>query len=198
MPWGTFSVSDSVSGQSFECMIDRDTTDVYVMPAGALYWYGNEITTVHVTTDNYNGNGTYISEKKTNYIYIYGLNYHARGIVYVEIPDNNSLHKLNVVMEAEANAGGTSDISRCFWSCFMVNTSSYIGVEHTRVGNKLPDPLSREFNTNSKVTLSKQMCTATLTDDQIIANAFYMEAGCTSRGSSSSYATTNMYAVWLE
>ena len=41
MPWGTFSISDSVSGQSFECTICRDTTDVYVMPKGALYWYGN-------------------------------------------------------------------------------------------------------------------------------------------------------------
>ena len=44
MPWGTFSISDSVSGQSFECTIDRDTTDVYVMPEHALYWYGNECT----------------------------------------------------------------------------------------------------------------------------------------------------------
>lgn len=46
MPWGTFNISDSVSGQSFECTIDRDTSDVYIMPEGALYWYGNECTDV--------------------------------------------------------------------------------------------------------------------------------------------------------
>lgn len=44
MPWGTFSIYDSVSGQSFECTIKRDTSDVYVMPSGVLYWYGNECT----------------------------------------------------------------------------------------------------------------------------------------------------------
>ena len=44
MPWGTFSISDSVSGQSFACTIGRDTTNVYVMPEGALYWYGNMCT----------------------------------------------------------------------------------------------------------------------------------------------------------
>lgn len=42
IPWGTFTFSDSVSGQSFERTIDKNTTDLYVMPEGALYWYGNE------------------------------------------------------------------------------------------------------------------------------------------------------------
>lgn len=40
LPIGTFTFSGSVSGQSFERTVAKDTTDVYVMPEGALYWYG--------------------------------------------------------------------------------------------------------------------------------------------------------------
>lgn len=76
MPWGIFSISDSVSGQSFECTIGRDTTKIYVMPEGALYWYGNECTWITSgwstprTRLNING-GTYIGKlgvKNTNYL----------------------------------------------------------------------------------------------------------------------------------
>ena len=42
IPWGTFTFSDSVSSQSYERTIDKNTTDLYVMPEGSLYWYGNE------------------------------------------------------------------------------------------------------------------------------------------------------------
>ena len=42
IPWGTFTFSDSVSGQSYERTIDKNTTDLYIMPEGALYWYGNQ------------------------------------------------------------------------------------------------------------------------------------------------------------
>lgn len=56
MPWGTFSISDSVSGQSFERTITKETTDVYAMPESALYWYGNECIwiTGGIDCDNYN------------------------------------------------------------------------------------------------------------------------------------------------
>lgn len=75
IPWGTFTFSDSVSGQSFERTIDRNTTDLYVMPEGALYWYGNECTEVTGGfTDEYyyksagvSGNGGFV--KNTNCLY---------------------------------------------------------------------------------------------------------------------------------
>ena len=50
MPWGTISISDSVSGQSFERTIDRETTDVYVMPEGTLYWYGYNTNLIEFNT----------------------------------------------------------------------------------------------------------------------------------------------------
>ena len=75
IPWGTFTFSDSVSGQSFKRTIDRDTTDLYVMPEGAIYWYGNECTWITggwsiflAKSQTANSFGTVT--KKTNYFYI--------------------------------------------------------------------------------------------------------------------------------
>lgn len=42
VPIDTITLTGSISGQSFERTITSDTTEVYVMPEGALYWYGNE------------------------------------------------------------------------------------------------------------------------------------------------------------
>ena len=42
VPIDTITLTGSVSGQSFTRTITSSTTKVYVMPEGALYWYGNE------------------------------------------------------------------------------------------------------------------------------------------------------------
>lgn len=42
LPLGTITLKGSVSGQSFTRTVTSSTTNVYVMPEGALYWYGNE------------------------------------------------------------------------------------------------------------------------------------------------------------
>ena len=44
LPLGELTLTGSVSGQSFTRTVTTDTADVYVMPEGALYWYGNECT----------------------------------------------------------------------------------------------------------------------------------------------------------
>lgn len=41
IPSGTHTFVGSISGESFTRTITSDDTDVYVMPDGALYWYGN-------------------------------------------------------------------------------------------------------------------------------------------------------------
>ena len=41
---GTYTFTGNVSGQSFTRTVTNSTTKVYVMPEGALYWYGNECT----------------------------------------------------------------------------------------------------------------------------------------------------------
>lgn len=46
VPYGTHTYKGSVSGNSFTRTVTKDTTVVYVMPDGALYWYGNECTDV--------------------------------------------------------------------------------------------------------------------------------------------------------
>ena len=72
LPLGELTLHGSVSDQSFTHTITKDTTDVYVMPEGALYWYGNECT--HVT-GGWSGfrNGTTSSDdviaKNTNSLY---------------------------------------------------------------------------------------------------------------------------------
>lgn len=42
LPLGELTLHGSVSEQSFTRIITKDTTDVYVMPEGSLYWCGNE------------------------------------------------------------------------------------------------------------------------------------------------------------
>ena len=41
MPLGELTLTGSISEQSFTRTVASDTTDVYVMPEGSLYWYGN-------------------------------------------------------------------------------------------------------------------------------------------------------------
>ena len=43
LPLGELTLHGCVSGQSFTRTVTKDTTDVYVMPEGSLYWYGNQI-----------------------------------------------------------------------------------------------------------------------------------------------------------
>lgn len=43
VPYGTHTYKGSVSGQSFSREVTKDTTEVKVMPEGALYWYGNDV-----------------------------------------------------------------------------------------------------------------------------------------------------------
>ena len=57
IPNGTYTFTGSVSGQSFTRTITSDTTDVWAMPEGALYWYGNyiipfETTAYHMDNQN--------------------------------------------------------------------------------------------------------------------------------------------------
>ena len=68
-----------MSEQSFDQTVAKDTTDVYAMPSGALYWYGNECGISGYTVDvphrddnttPFNGGGCYLT-KNTNNLYIY-------------------------------------------------------------------------------------------------------------------------------
>lgn len=42
VPIDTITLTGSVSRKSFERTVTNETTKVYAMPEGALYWYGNE------------------------------------------------------------------------------------------------------------------------------------------------------------
>lgn len=70
LPIGTFTFSGAISGQSFTRTVSKDTTEVYAMPEGALYWYGNECTDVtggfSVSYPNPEWQGSY--SKNTNNI----------------------------------------------------------------------------------------------------------------------------------
>lgn len=50
LPLGQLTLHGSVSGNSFTRTVTKETTDVKVMPDGALYWYGNECIDI---TDGY-------------------------------------------------------------------------------------------------------------------------------------------------
>ena len=64
---GTYTFTGSVSKQSFSQTVTSDTTKVYVMPEGALYWYGNECTWVTGGwTRSYSENGPCFGLEKTS------------------------------------------------------------------------------------------------------------------------------------
>ena len=46
VPIDTITLTGSVSGQSFTRTVTSGTTDVYVMPEGSIYWYGNECVSI--------------------------------------------------------------------------------------------------------------------------------------------------------
>lgn len=60
IPIDTITLTGSVSGQSFTRTVTQDTTEVYVMPEGALYWYGNKC------KDNIGGIGGFVELGYTN------------------------------------------------------------------------------------------------------------------------------------
>lgn len=68
MPYGTFTISCSTSGYSFEKTISKETNELYVMPDGkVLYWYGCLITegNKHVVNKGYvkiNSDGSAIAQ----------------------------------------------------------------------------------------------------------------------------------------
>ena len=100
MPWGTFSISDSVSGQSYERTIDRNTTDVYVMPEGALYWYGNVFDSEFFMKYGtmYNANYNNYLNISTNYFKLSSLNGNGSDI-FVGLAKNlssNSSKKMKI------------------------------------------------------------------------------------------------------
>lgn len=53
---GTYTFTGSVSGKSFSRTVTSSTTNVYVMPEGALYWYG--VYVVNFVVDKYKVEGT--------------------------------------------------------------------------------------------------------------------------------------------
>ncbi len=75
---GSYIFTGSVSGYSRTVSINKSTTDVYVMPEGALYWYGNECSDITGgwSADGYNlnsssyPNGLITPTKNTNNFYL--------------------------------------------------------------------------------------------------------------------------------
>lgn len=85
VPVDTITLTGSVSGQSFERTVTSETTEVYAMPEGSLYWYGNSKTIVTLY-----GSPTI----KTNEIYLYASNNSRTGVIIEDLvsPIYNSLH----------------------------------------------------------------------------------------------------------
>ena len=85
IPNGTYTFTGSVSGESFTRTVASDTKDVYVMPEGALYWYGS--------TTRMCGNivaSTYGLSNVNNYHYIAPiLAYNTNSLTITYKPDQS-------------------------------------------------------------------------------------------------------------
>ena len=109
VPIDTIILTGSVSNQSFTRTVTIDTIDVYVMPEGTLYWYGNECTWItggwSTPRKRLNDNGhTYtgkIGVKNTNYLSnihdLPGSNKYNDGFETVNSVDCSGYSKLNTI-----------------------------------------------------------------------------------------------------
>lgn len=85
---GTYTFTGGVSGQSFSRTITSDTTNVYAMPEGALYWYGNECTWItggyktHVPNSSDALNTVKDVVVNTNNVFINGYYDSSQKIIY--------------------------------------------------------------------------------------------------------------------
>ena len=66
LPLGELTLTGSISGQSFTRTVTKDTTDVYVMPEGALYWYWNYVKQMDIANSIWSNNGNYYNMPITN------------------------------------------------------------------------------------------------------------------------------------
>lgn len=95
IPWGTFTFSDSVSGKSYERTVDKDTTDLYVMPEGALYWYGNMNT--EFVSNNYNTITAKINELQMIHASRNSTEWDSIGSYTKDIIPKNGALKLHII-----------------------------------------------------------------------------------------------------
>lgn len=95
LPLGTIILKGSVSGQSFTRTVTNSTTKVYVMPEGALYWYGNECTDVTGGFgETYNFNNKNICTKEINRIKVLGYGDSSSG-AYEHLSTANKINISN-------------------------------------------------------------------------------------------------------
>lgn len=93
--------------------ITSNTTEVYIMPDGAIYWYGNEIVEMQAYPYRYGGYGTAVTptvQKNTNNTSIYHYTANGRGIysTKTKCPSGYTSAKI-IVLSAQSTAnGGTS------------------------------------------------------------------------------------------
>lgn len=205
MPWGTFSISDSVSGQSFECTIGRDTTDVYVMPKHALYWYGwkkcdfilEKFDLRPAYTDAISlGTITY----NTNNVFLNG-NSDGRTRYYFEVNNITDYSKAFFVAHGcEANTesyGGCiiAGVTNQWYQTTSGNNREEAKYYFVNLGET---PNSRGYGSCIPKTQGSVSITSDMTDRNVVG--FYLIVNGDSKGFSSTtyYVKCYVDAIWLE
>ncbi|MBO5155257.1 MAG: hypothetical protein J6C00_13035 [Eubacterium sp.] len=135
LPYGTYTLIGSVSGWTEEQTVDKDTTKFRAMPAGSLYWFGNECTGVTggwewlqsgYTRGNavFSQNGTYnVFTKYTNYFKITSWYVYSTLISPVNKIDFSKYSKIYAYSQGLSEAPGDGPNIR---ACNDTDLDNYI------------------------------------------------------------------------
>lgn len=166
---GSYTFTGSVSGYSCTVSINESTTDVYVMPEGALYWYGNECSDV---IGGWNTQGKYSDYTSS-----------ASGTV-----TKNSDH-IKITVQSNVWAVCTDNV---------VNLSGYSSLhcifENTTGGNisiSLSETKLKEFGEIGRIVFEGSSAIKELVFNFNSSSSAYVTVG-------GYISTIKTYAVWLE
>ena len=193
VPIDTITLTGSISGQSFTRTVTSSTTDVYVMPEGSLYWYGNDrfsiianLTPKSATLWNNWGAATPSYNINTNYFIIEVATAGRGGSLVYETKINRSGYtKLKAIAKLE-NKTSDSAIRIKALNTFTLSglyNTTYNDVVNSNTDLQFADAIYSEGNDGKQY------------DDVSSVNNFYLAIGLSSANLNDK---ANIAAIWLE
>lgn len=205
MPIDIVTLTGSISGRSFKKTITSDTTEIYVMPEGAVYWYGNECVNITGGWENtpcsikYSDTNIYTAinftayENNANYKYLKhtgaGSSSNSTLVTKNKI-DLSKYTKIGIDVSGSSDRGswafiiGSSDSDLANKVISYEDDKYIFGYIGTSYGTNQPDPVSKY---DVKTTVYKDISSQ---------NSYHLNIDLQSTQTATVYE--KIYALWLE
>ena len=190
VPIDTITLTGSVSGQSFTRTVTSGTTEVKVMPEGALYWYGNECTDKTGGWSIFSGRSQTASSfgeivKNTNYIQTnQTTNNIYDGIVSKNKIDFTKYNALKSTFKFDTIINSSHIKYLMITSSDFIDGNVFIG-NNIFWGTNLTNRTEHQYDFTSNITT--QTCALkNYPNEQLYTYNCFV------------YSSGKMYAIWLE